>query len=210
MTNSTMIACHECDLLYHLPPVPEGSKAVCGRCGALLYAHKKNSLDRTFALVISGLILLAAANLFPLLGMKSGGLIMETTLIQGVTTLYKQGMTWLSLLVLFTCVLAPLVQLGGLFYVLSPLKFNRVAPMTPAVFRFIRKLQPWSMMEVFMLGILVSIVKLAKMATIIPGLSLYAFAALIFVLAWAVASLDPHIVWEKIEINGKRGAGYES
>jgi len=90
-----------------------------------------------------------------------------------------------------------------------PLKYNRVAPMTPLVLRFIRKLQPWSMMEVFMLGILISIVKLAKMGSIIPGLSLYSFAALILVLAWSAASLDPHIVWEKIETWKKTEAEYE-
>lgn len=209
MTNPEMMACHECDMLHRLPPASEGSRVLCSRCGALLCSHKKDSLDRTLALVLSGLILFFAANGFPLLGMKSGGLIMETTLMQGVTTLYKQGMTWLSFLVLLTCIIAPFIQLAGLLYVLSPLKFNRVAPMTPRVFRFIRGLQPWSMMEVFMLGILVSIVKLAKMATIIPGVSLFAFTALIFVMAWAVASLDPHIVWERVEIGEKYRKEYE-
>ncbi len=199
-----MIACHDCDLVYRLRPMPEGATAICTRCGAILYAHKKDSLDRTLALVIAGLILFFVSNMFPLLGMKDGSLIMETTLIQGVTTLYNQGMTELSLLVLTTCVLAPLIQIFGLLYVLSPLKYNRMAPLTVVIFRFIRKLQPWSMMEVFMLGILVSIVKLAKMGSIIPGLSLYSFAALIIVLAWAVSSLDPHIVWEKIETRVKR------
>jgi paraquat-inducible protein A len=105
----------------------------------------------------------------------------------------------LSILVLMTCIVVPFIQLSGLFYVLMPLKYNRLPPLTAVVFRFIRKLQPWSMMEVFMLGILVSIVKLAKMGSIIPGLSLYSFAGLIIVLAWAAASLDPHIIWEKME-----------
>jgi paraquat-inducible protein A len=193
-----MIACHECDLLYRLESVPEGAKAVCARCGALLYSHKKNSLDRTLSLVIAGLILFFVSNMFPLLGMKNGSLIMETTLMQGVTTLYNHDMKGLSVVVFITCLLVPFIQLFGLLYVLLPIKFNRIAPMTPRVLRFIRKLQPWSMMEVFMLGILVSIVKLAKMGSIIPGLSLYSFAALIIVLAWVAASLDPHIVWEKI------------
>ena len=200
MSNHLMIACHECDLLYRLESVPEGSKAICSRCGALLYSHKKNSLDRTLSLVIAGLILFLVSNMFPLLEMKNQGLLVETTLIQGVKALYNQDMRGLSVLVFFTCVLVPFVQLSGLFYVLFPLKYNRVAPLTALVFRYIRKLQPWSMMEVFMLGILVSIVKLAKMASIIPGLSLYSFAALIIILAWATASLDPHIIWEKMGI----------
>jgi len=75
---------------------------------------------------------------------------------------------------------------------------NRLAWQAPFFFRYLRKLQPWGMMEVFMLGILVSIVKLAKMAVIIPGTSLYAFAALIFVLAGAISSLDPHLIWDRV------------
>jgi len=174
------------------------ARYVCTRCGAELYIRKRNSLNRTLSLVLAGLILFFLSNAFPLLELKIQGVLQETTLFQGVKALYNQDMRGLSLLVLLTCILAPFVQLSGLFYVLLPLKYNRVSPMTAYVFRFIRKLQPWSMMEVFMLGILVSIVKLAKMATIIPGISLYSFAALIIVLAGAVASLDPHIVWERV------------
>jgi paraquat-inducible protein A len=199
MSDQLMIACHECDLLNRIQAVPEGGKAMCVRCGSLLYSRKKNSLDRTLSLVIAGLILFFITNMFPLLEMKSKGLILETTLFQGVKSLYNQDMRGLSILVLMTCIVVPFIQLSGLFYVLLPLRYNRLPPLTPLVFRFIRKLQPWSMMEVFMLGILVSIVKLAKMGTIIPGFSLYAFAGLIIVLAWAAASLDPHIIWEKLD-----------
>ncbi|RJP91486.1 MAG: paraquat-inducible protein A [Desulfobacteraceae bacterium] len=198
MERPFLIACHDCDLLQKIPPVPEGGQARCPRCGAGLYSHKRNSLDRTISLVVAGLILFFLSNAFPLLELKSQGLMQDTTLYQGVKALYDQDMKGLSVLVFLTCIVVPFVQLSGLFYVLLPLKYNRLAPRTPAVFRFIRKLQPWSMMEVFMLGILVSIVKLAKMASIIPGISLYSFGALIIVLAWAAATLDPHIVWERL------------
>jgi paraquat-inducible protein A len=204
-----MIACHECDMLYRLESVPEGSKAICSRCGALLYSHKKNSLDRTLSLIIAGLILFFLSNMFPLIEMKNQGLMMKTTLSQGVKALYNQDMQGLAALVLITCILAPFFQLSGLFYVLLPLKYQRVAPKTPHIFRLIRKLQPWSMMEVFMLGILVSIIKLAKMGTIIPGLSLYSFAALIIILAWATASLDPHIIWDKISAGDNPGVKHD-
>jgi paraquat-inducible protein A len=81
-----------------------------------------------------------------------------------------------------------------------PLKLNRRPLMMVPVFRLLQNLSPWSMMEVFMLGILVSAVKLAGMATMIPGISLYAFLALIFVLAASTASLDPHLIWDQVEI----------
>lgn len=200
MEKPVLMACHDCDLLQTIQPVPEGGQARCMRCGADLYSRKRDSLDRTLSLVMAGLILFFLSNAFPLLELKNQGMAQESSLFQGVAALYRQDMRGLALLVLLTCILTPFVQLSGLLYVLLPLKYRRLSPLTPVVFRYIRKLQPWSMMEVFMLGILVSIVKLAKMATIIPGISLYSFAALIFVLAWAAASLDPHIVWEKLRV----------
>ncbi len=172
----------------------------CVRCGAVLHAHKKNSLDRTLSLTIAGLILFAISNVFPFLTIKSQGLVQEITLIHSATELYAQGMQWLGILVFLTCILAPFIQLSGLLYVLTPLKFNRLPWMLPLVFRFVRKLQPWGMMEVFMLGILVCVVKLAKIATIIPGVALYSFMVLIFLLAGISAYLDPHLVWNKIDL----------
>ncbi len=197
MTKS-LIACHECDLLHRVQPLPEGGAARCVRCGALLYYQKKDSLDRTLALTIAGLVLFIVANTFPFLAMKSGGLVRETTLITGIKGLYLQGMEALALLVLLTSILVPLVQIAGMLYVLVPLKVNRVPRNLALVYRFLRSLQPWGMMEVFMLGILVSYVKLGKMAKIVPGLAIYSFVVLIFVLAGAAASLDPRIVWDRL------------
>ena len=199
MSPTSLIACHECDLLYHVRPLPEGGVARCVRCGAVLYRQKKDSLNRTLSLTIAGLILFVVANTQPFLAMKSGGLVQETTLITGTRELYAQGMEALALLVLFTSILAPLVHLLGMVYVLLPLKFNRLPRNLSGVFRFVQSLQPWGMLEVFMLGILVSIVKLAKMAKIVPGIALYAFLVLIFVMAASSASLDPHLIWKRWE-----------
>lgn len=200
MNTTSTIACHECDLLYELPPLPEGSVAKCSRCGAVLQSHKRDSLDRTLSWTIAGLILFALANTYPFLALKSEGLVRETTLITGVEQLYKQDMRSVAVLVFLTSILFPLLQLVGTLYVLLPLKFNRLPWKMAPVFRFIRGIQPWSMMEVFMIGILVSAVKLAKMASVIPGLALYSFVILIFVMAAVAASLDPHLVWERLEI----------
>ena len=197
-TLKMIIACHECDLLNTVPSIPEGSTARCVRCGAVLYSRKKDSIDRTMAFTIAGLVLFALSNAYPILGMKSEGILLETTLMQGVTELHAQGMWGLAALVFATCILVPLIQLLGLLYIILPIRMNRLAWQAPFFFRYLRKLQPWGMMEVFMLGILVSIVKLAKMAVIIPGLSLYAFAALIFILAGAISSLDPHLIWDRL------------
>ena len=200
MTTKSMIACHECDLLHRIKPLPDGTAAKCVRCGAVLYRQKKDSLDRTLSLTIAGVVLFIVANTFPFLAMKSGGLVRQTTLITGVKQLHAQGMESLALLVLLTSIVVPFVQLAGMLYVLVPLKLNRIPRHLPLVFRSLRGLQPWGMMEVFMLGILVSIVKLGKMATIVPGLAIYSFVVLIFILAGAAASLDPRIVWDRLAV----------
>ncbi|MCK4900368.1 MAG: paraquat-inducible protein A, partial [Anaerolineales bacterium] len=163
--------------------MPEKSTARCSRCGGLLYHHKPDSIDRTLALTVAGLVLFVVANAYPFLGFKLEAQIRETTLITGVQELYLQGMWILAIVVLLTTIVVPALQLMGLLYVLVPLRLNRLPWKLKTVFRFIQHLQPWGMMEVFMLGILVALVKLAKMATIVPGIALFAFMALIFILA---------------------------
>jgi paraquat-inducible protein A len=202
MKTPSTIACHECDLLYELPPLPEGSVAKCSRCGGVLQRHKRDSLDRTLAWTIAGLILFVVANAFPFLDLKKGDLVRQTTLITGVLELYQQGMRSVAVLVFLTSILFPAVQLGGLLYLLLPLKVKLLPWWKPAsVFRFIQRIHPWAMMEVFMVGILVSMVKLGKLAKVVPGIAIYSFAILIFVLAAAASSMDPHLIWDRLEID---------
>ncbi len=169
--------------------------------GAVLYKHKPNSVDRTLALAFAGLILFILANSFPFLGLRIGSQIRETTYITGIYELYVQGMQVVAILVLLTTILVPFVQMLCLLYILLPLKFHRLPMGLPVVLRFVNSLGPWGMMEVFMVGILVSLVKLAGMAKIIPGISVYAFLALIFVLAAMIVSLDNHLIWHIWEDN---------
>jgi len=201
MKAGSFMACHDCDLLHRIPAISEGMTARCCRCGALLAKPKHDSLERTLVLAITGLILLVMANSFPFLGFKLHGQVQHTLLLTGIRQFYTSGMPWLALLVLFTSVIAPLAQLLALIYILLPLKFQRRSPGMFHVFRWMQQLQPWSMMEVFMVGILVSMVKLAKTAQILPDVALFCFMALIFVLAACLASLDPHMVWEHWEKN---------
>jgi paraquat-inducible protein A len=197
MTPGHLIACHECDLLQHIPRQRQGGKARCRRCSAVLHRSVRDSLNRTLALTFAGLVLYSVANTFPFLAFKMQGQVTQTTLSTGVIDLYHQGMWELALLVLLTSILVPLLQLLLLLYILLPIKFNRTPWMLAHVFRLQQSLGPWGMMEVFMLGILVAVVKLGDMAQIVPGLALWSFAILIFVLAGAAAALDPEIIWER-------------
>ena len=193
------IACHECDLVHDIPPMPERSSACCVRCGSVLFRGQANSIDRTLAWTIAGLILYVVAVSYPFLAMKSGPIFQQTSLLSGVEQLFNQKIYFLATLVLLTCVVLPLLQLLSLLYVFIPLKLNLQSKFSIPVFRLLGQIKPWSMMEIYMLGILVSIVKLAKMATIVPGLAVIAFSVLIFVLAFALSAVDHHMVWERLE-----------
>ncbi|MFZ1536140.1 MAG: PqiA/YebS family transporter subunit [Chromatiaceae bacterium] len=200
MTRDALTQCHECDLLQRNPVLPPGAAALCARCGALLHRNRPDSLEPTLALTLAALILFLVANSFPFLSLEMQGQVRATTLATGIINLYAEGMWGLAGVVLFTSILAPGLQLGLLLIILIPLKLGRLPARFASLFRHIRTLAPWGMMDVFMLGILVSTVKLASMAAIVPGAGLYAFGLLILVLAAAQASLDPDIVWSHLPL----------
>ena len=195
-----LVACHDCDLRVRLPALPEGGSAWCPRCGGLLRRRRRNSIERTLALTLAASVLYAVANLFPFLTFEMQGRATETTLATGVFDLWEQGVPVVALLVGFTAVAAPFAQLALLLYVLLPVYFGRVPWQMPRSFRLLRRIQPWSMMEVFLVGILVAVIKLLDLADVVPGLALWAFGGLIVVLAGALASLDPEAIWERIEV----------
>jgi paraquat-inducible protein A len=194
-----VVACHDCDLLNRLP---EQTAAIllCPRCGAVLQRYRPDSLDRALALTLSALTLFIAALSFPFLAMKSGGFVQETKLLTGIIELWRQELYGLAALVLITCVLVPLGQMAGLLYLLVPLKLNRPAPRHAIrTLRLIRHVAPWGMLEIFMLGILVALVKLGKMATIVPGISVFAFGLLVLVMAAAISALDLPLLWARLD-----------
>ena len=199
MNTKNLIACHDCDLLHRIPR-HEGPRCVsrCRRCNAALHTGVENSLDRTLALTLAGVVLFVVANSFPFLAFKLQGQETQTTLISGVLDLYHQGKWEIAILVLLTTIVIPLIQLLLQLYVFLPLKFNRIPWNMAGVFRIGQTLKTWNMMEVFLIGILVAIVKLVGMAQIIPGLALWSFALLIVTLAAAGANLDSQVVWSRV------------
>lgn len=198
MQNKLLIACHECDLINSIGSVPEGDSAVCSRCGYILFSHKKDSMDRSLALTMAGLLLFIIANAYPLLEIKMDSIYQATTLFGGVEALYTSGSWEIAILVFLTAILFPLIELLVKLYILLPLKLNRRPWKMIPMLNILEKIKPWGMMEVFMLGILVSVVKLVKMVTVIPGYSLYAFFALIFIMAAGSTCFDTHALWEKV------------
>lgn len=195
-----LLACHECDLLHRTQALADGDTAKCSRCGAVLYQQKHNGLERTLMLNLAALVLFVLANVYPFMTFELEGRVQQNTLITGVLELYGNGMVMLAVLVFCASILAPAMKILGTLYVLLPVSFNRLPWKAASAFRWIQTLSPWAMMEVYMLGVLVAIVKLSQLATIVPGIALYSFVALIVITAAASVTLDPRIVWDRIEV----------
>ena len=195
--DASLIACHECDLLQREAPLPRGGVAHCGRCGAELYRSHPDSLERTLALTAGAIVLFAVANSFPILGLKAQGQVIQTTLYHTVQTLHDQDMTSVAALVFVTTIAVPALELFALSYLLLPLRLRRVPPHFASVFRVLQAVRPWGMVEVFMLGVLVSLVKLAHVAGVVPGVALWSFGALMLVMAAISAVFDPRALWAR-------------
>ena len=199
-TGHRLIACQDCDLLHRQRLLRYGERATCSRCGAVLYKKKRNSLDYTLIFSLTGIILFLMANIFPFMTFQYEGRVQESVLFTGVKQLLAQDMWMVAILVLMVSIIIPLLRLVGTLYVLLPLKSGRRPWHAALIFRLVEAMHPWAMVDVYMLGVIVAIVKLNDFATIVPGAALYSFAALLISMAAASATLDRHDVWERLEL----------
>ncbi|WP_255374052.1 paraquat-inducible protein A [Vogesella sp. LIG4] len=151
------------------------------------------------ALVLTGIFVFLLANVFPVVGLEAGGIRTATTLLGTAIQLMHQDMLPVAMLVLFTGVLLPGIELLALLYLLLPLTLGHAPRGFPRAMRLIRLLHPWGMVEVFMLGVLVSLVKLAHLAQVHPGIGLWSFFALIVLLATSASRFDAAMLWERYE-----------
>jgi len=156
------------------------------------------SLDHSAALYLAALILFVLANTFPFVALQYGDRIEQSLLISGGFALFHTGMGEIGFLVVLTSVVFPCLTICGMLYLLLPLRFGFRPPWMTPVWRMVRALSPWSLIGVFMLGLLVSVVKLQDLASIVPGVAFYAFIGLLVVSAAAVASFDPAVLWPRI------------
>ncbi|WP_254439477.1 paraquat-inducible protein A [Pandoraea iniqua] len=178
--------------------LPPHETARCVRCHSVLYRSPDLRLSRVLALTVTCLIVFAIANAFPIVEIEVQGIYTETTLIGAAWALYREGMWLVALLVFATTVLFPLSQLLALVHLIGPLSVGRRPRAVFAVMRAIEFCRPWGMIEVFMLGVLVSLVKLSAMASVLPGIALWAFCALTVFLAM-VLSYDLRNLWQLID-----------
>ena len=199
-----MIGCHECDLLIQEVEAPVGGTASCPRCGGVLYRNLGERFDWSLAFFVGAAVVYVIANAFPIVSMEAGGNRTVATLLSTVASLQATGSWPVAALVLFTAVVFPAIVISLMIYLLLPLQFGRSPRHAAFVFRLLRGSEPWGMVEVFMLGILCSIVKLAHLASLTVGPSLWAFGALIVLVAAGAYYFEPSQYWARVEGSPRR------
>jgi paraquat-inducible protein A len=205
-----MLACPECDLLHQVSGAPAGTVQVCARCGAELGHGGPADLDKELALTVTALVLFVLAQAFPLLSLDLHGTAREASIAGCVRILSALGWPWLSAILLTTVVLGPLIYLAGMAVVLAQAARRRPRPWTARLFRVLEEFRRWDMVEVFVLGILVSYAKLARMAAVHPGLALFALGGFVLAEDLALSRLDSRAVWEAVGPGGGPDPGRAS
>jgi paraquat-inducible protein A len=199
LPDATLVACPHCDLLQRLPELAPGTSARCPRCDKELWRHREDSLNRTLALTLAALVLYIVANSVPMLGLTVAGHNAFTTVFGGAVQLWNDGEEIVAGVVLIAAVIAPALQIG--FMLAIVLAAHRAHPprWVGTLLRHHPTTRTWSMIEVMLLGVLVALIKIAELATVMPGVALFALGALVFVFAAMQANFDPREVWDRIE-----------
>jgi len=198
MSTANLIICEFCDSVYRRAPLQGRTVACCGRCGSRLYRNSRSNLDAMLALTLAALLVFVIANAYPLMLLGIGGKSSEATLWQMIVDTYDSNVSPIAVVAAITVFFFPLLQICLYVYVLVPLRRGRVPVAFIGVMHALRQMQPWTMVEVFMLGMLVAVVKLAGTATASPETGMWAFAVLTLLLTLLNArSLED--LWECAE-----------
>lgn len=190
-----MTHCPDCGLVQRLPALRSAETARCGRCGALLRGSRIGELDSAVALASMALILFVIANATPFMTFEFDGNEETAYILTGVYAFYSHGFLALAALILFASFIAPLVRMASLLYVLVPLRMGFVPWQVARVFRFTERLRTWGMLEVYLIGVLVAVVKLGQLASVFPGIGFYVLVPLVYAWTAIQGRIDPQVIW---------------
>jgi paraquat-inducible protein A len=193
------VACPDCDLLQNVPELPVGGKARCPRCAHTIGSRFADPIDLPLALTITAAIVFIVANTSPLMSLSAVGRYASTTILGGAYQMWLQGEAITGLVVAFCAVIAPA---GYILFLLTVLLAARRPPAPRWVGEMLRGaefMQPWSMNEVMMLGILVALIKIAELANVDGGIGIYGVGVLVLLFPAIMATFDPEEIWRRVE-----------
>lgn len=191
-----MTHCLDCGLAQRLPTLRHAERALCRRCGGWLARATPGALDIPAALAALALILFVMANAMPFMSFEFDGSEQTAYILTGAYSFYSHDFVMLAAVVFLASFLVPLVCMCSLLYILVPLRLGFVPWQVGRVFRFTQRLRSWGMLEVYLIGVLVAVVKLGELASANPGMGFYVFVPLVYVWTATQAEIDPQVIWE--------------
>ncbi len=213
---SDVEACPDCDKLYHDVVLLKGQKLQCSRCGSTVRMSIGASLDKTLAMSLTGLLLFIPALTMPIMAVSVLGLQGTGSVLESIRIMFQTGFPFVGTMILLVSVIFPLVKLALLFWVSLSLKIKHYSRKLPLVLRTYKHLSGWGMVEVYMLGILISIIKMHGMGTLEFDLGFFCFSALFLITVSSSVVVDEHLFWtliekaEKKEINTTPSTSFEA
>lgn len=199
MSIEPILVCNQCDLLQRQAILQSGGKALCVACGNVMYRSQPLGLKLSLTFAITSAALFVISNSFPIVTISSQGLTNSTTLLEASLRLFNDGIPSIALLVFITTFLMPALEILTIIYLLLPLSLGRIPPGLSIGFRLICLVKPWAMVEVFMMGLLVTITKLNAFASVTPDIALASFVLLMISVTAATASFDTHNFWRLVD-----------
>lgn len=192
------IACPDCDLQQSIPPLPRGGSARCARCRVVIARNPVDPIGRPLALSVAAAVVFLVANTAPLMGLSAVGREASTTILGGAQEMWNRGSEITAAIVAFCAVIAPGAFIAFMLAVLIGAKRTPAPRWVGRLLRMATSVQPWSMSEVMLLGILVALIKIAHLATVIPGIGLYAVGLLVVLLAVTASIFEPRAIWSRV------------
>ena len=195
----SLIACLGCDLVVRGPDPASTGIALCPRCGARLHSRKVRSIERTWALLIAATILYLPANLLPIMTTIYTGYERSDTILTGVIHLALEGLWPLAALVFFASVVVPILKIISLSYLLFSIQRHsrRQVFERTRIYRLIEGIGRWSMLDIYVIALLVALVKLGAIASVEAESGALFFGALVVVTMLAAKSFDPRLIWDR-------------
>ncbi|MBP7242614.1 paraquat-inducible protein A [Amaricoccus sp.] len=200
-----LTACPYCDALNREVEPPIGGRVRCGRCGEVMMTNRPHALDRTLAAAFAVVVLMVGAVMFPFLELHTFGLTRKASVLDAALA-FSDGLTMpLAVAVGMLIVVIPLMRAFALAYVILPVRLGRPpAPGAHEAFRLAGALRPWSMAEVFIIGVVVALVKVAGMASVSLGPAFWAMACMVLLVVLEATSLDDWSIWRRLDRTAPR------
>jgi len=194
-----LLSCHVCGQVSRVPP---GLHVVrCPRCASQLHGRKPDSISRTWALLIAAMILYVPANLLPM--MKTSSLFgsQSDTIMSGVVYFWTSGSWYLALIIFFASIMVPLLKMLALMVLLvtAQRRSRWQLEQRARLYRLVEFVGRWSMLDIYVVAVIVALVQLNALATILPGAGAIAFGTVVILTMFAAMSFDPRLIWDPSE-----------